>query len=56
MVGGKQGYVPCKILFPPTKPLFVSDEFHGDHKVEVNLVTLGSGDIIGFEAVVSDKR
>ena len=31
VVGGMQGNAPCKILLAPTKPLFMSFEFHGDH-------------------------
>ena len=47
-LGAYKGILPVK-YFCPTKPLFVSVKFHGDHmtvkKAEGNLATLGFGGI-----------
>ena len=51
-----KGMLPVK-YFTPTKPLFVSVKFHGDHETATmmrqNLAALSFGDISGFKIVVS---
>ena len=37
VVGGKQGTCSLRNTLTPTKPLFVSVEFHGDHKTVTKL-------------------
>ena len=36
LLGVRKGMFPVK-YFAPTKPLFVSFEFHGDHKTDIKL-------------------
>ena len=55
MVGGKQGHAPHIILSLLKGPSFVSVEFHGDHEIyrfDVNMATLGFGDLTGFKMMV----